>query len=91
MPLAQFAGLVEEERGAAEAEPYWRRAVQCAEAALDPGDPEIAAAYVGLASVCRDLGKDDEARAFAERARLRRNRIRVIPIRFLVRCEAWLA
>jgi tetratricopeptide (TPR) repeat protein len=68
MPLAQFAGLVEEERGAAEAEPYWRRAVQCAEAALDTGDPEIAAAYVGLASVCRDLGKDDEARSLAERA-----------------------
>jgi tetratricopeptide (TPR) repeat protein len=68
MPLAQFAGLVEEERGAAAAEPHWRRAVQCAEGALDSDDPEIAAALVGLASVCREIGKGAEAKSLAERA-----------------------
>jgi tetratricopeptide (TPR) repeat protein len=68
MPLAQFAGLIEEERGAAAAEPHWRRAVQCAEAVLDPKDPELAAAFVGLASVCREIGKNAEARSYAERA-----------------------
>src|SRR4030095_8924443 len=68
MPLAQFAGLVEEARGAAAAEPHWRRAVQCAEGALDSSDPELGAAFVGLASVCREIGKDAEAKSCAERA-----------------------
>jgi tetratricopeptide (TPR) repeat protein len=68
MPLAQFAGLMEEERGAAAAEPHWRRAVQCAEAVLDPKDTELAAAFVGLASVCREIGKNADAKSYAERA-----------------------
>jgi hypothetical protein len=59
--------LVEEERGAAAAEPHWRRAVDCAEGAMDAGDPEIAAAQIGLASVCREVGKQEEARSLAER------------------------
>ncbi|HET6410337.1 MAG TPA: tetratricopeptide repeat protein [Chthoniobacteraceae bacterium] len=68
IPLGQFAGLIEEEKGAAAAEPHWRRAVSCAEGALDPGDAEAAAAMVGLAAVCRELGKGAEAKLLAERA-----------------------
>jgi tetratricopeptide (TPR) repeat protein len=68
MPLAQYAGLIEEERGATAAEPHWRRALQCAEAILDPDDPELAAAFVCLASVCRELGKTEEAKLYADRA-----------------------
>lgn len=68
LPLIEYACLMEEEYGVGPAEEAWRQAVNCAEGAIGPAHPDLAVALVGLASVCRELGKAEESHRLVIRA-----------------------
>jgi tetratricopeptide (TPR) repeat protein len=53
----------------AEAEPLHKRALKIREKALGPEHPEVAAVCENMAELCRQIGKEDEAKKFEARAR----------------------
>ena len=68
LAAAQIAQHREDSGDLASAEPIWREALRSAEAALDPGDPQIAALLSHVAGILHLEGRDREAYPLATRA-----------------------